>query len=357
MSDKGQDRAAAAQQQATNAAVLAAVAQARERRAKARADYEAKTAALNFVKEFDTFNQALMEDPFETAATRVLQWAIRYSWREWSLFAIAVDGMPKYQVDCARELGLSPRRVSKAVAYLQQRGYLEDQPKLIIPVIAPILSGPAPDTEAPQSPAWSAFLDLWKVAHSSDFERLEVARATVMQIRKVRLSEFKKWREQEKNRDASLLEIAREVPKTDAAELKHPSPFELDSDRKEVLEKAKTAPVDGRMQFDTHHFLFTEISRMQRAYPNSEFSSVPIDETDPNHQNLVRIILEKIGTDEESLVGYLVWVNSRFKGLGSDVRGIKRERAPDRPSGPKTLGLLVSWADDYARVCGRPKRS
>jgi len=351
MSESGESKATTAKQRAAQAAVAAATAQARERRAKARADYDELTQELLFVKEFHSHNLAIMQDPFEVIATRVLTWARRYAWGEYSLFAIAVDGQPKYQVDCCRELGLKPRTVSKAVKYLQQRGYLEDQPKLIIPVIAPVLSGPAPEADA-KSPEWGAFLALWEVAHSTEFEQLEVARATVNQIRKVRLSEYKKWREQETKARASLLEIARQQPDHgDGSKLL--SPYEENLRR--LKAKAQNRPVEEGMQSEARKILFAEIEHMQLAYPKSEFANPPIDPQNPDHQNLVNLLLKKLGTyNSDYLVGFVVWVAAAFKGIGRDEKGLRKKRPPGSESGPKTLGLLVNWAEDYVQKAGKP---
>ena len=326
--------------------MAAAQAQAVQRRAEASAAYEERTRPLKFIKEFQDHNLAIMSDIFEPVASRVLAWVRRYAWGEWALFAIGVDGMPKYQVDCCRELGLKPRAVSKAVSYLQWRGYIEDQPKLLTPVVSPQMGGPAPDTEA-KSPEWSAFCELWNVAHSADFEKLEVARATVDQIRKVRRADYKKWREQERKAAATLLETARQLPDPSAGSGSL-TPFQ-ESQQRVAAKKAQHGSVDGGMQSEVRNLAFSEIARMQHAYPNSSFGSDVIDPANPGHQNLVSLIFKKLGShDEEHLLGFLLWIVAQFKGLG----GKRKERRPGLPGGPEGLGLLVEWAGDYAQIDG-----
>ncbi len=358
MSDAGSAAPKLTQEQrAAKAAVDAARAQGRERRAQASVEYERATNGLLFTKRFNSVLYAIMQDVFESVVVRVQAWGERYAWGEWSLFAIDALGQPKHQVDCCRELGLKPRRVSQAVKYLQERGYWEPHAKLIIPVIEPVLTGPSPK-EGVESPAWQAFLHHWEVAHSADFEKLEVARATVEQIRKVRLAEYKKWWDQEKKARATLLETARLIPDPPASS--HPveslTPFEQSVRRHQKA--AQGVPVDGGMHaiHQARDFLFGQIERMQLTYPKSEFASPAIDRKLPEHQQLVTLILDKLGSyDNEYLVGYVVWVAAQFKGLGKDNKGVQRSRPPGSNSGPYSLGLLVNWAEDYGRICGQQR--
>lgn len=190
----------------------------------ARAEYEAKTKGLSFTKDFRTRQEALMRDPLATIGERVMAWILRRSWGEYSLYTIKDDGTPAYQVDCANELGIDKRKVSNAVAYNQRRGYLENQPKKLYPVIAPI-SGDPPQ-KVTRSPDFLQFIEDWKVTHSADFQELEVARSTVERIRKVILSEYKKSRRPNQNGGASLLEIKESVKRDP---IPPPQPFVLGS--------------------------------------------------------------------------------------------------------------------------------
>jgi hypothetical protein len=356
-SSKARDRAAAA-------SITLAVAQARDRRAAAAAEYEKETAGLLFTKDFNTDMEATMRDKLNGNGERFLAWLKRYAWGEYSTFAIGVDGWPKTQQDASRELGIKKQAVSHLVIYYEARGYLRREGRKLYPVIAPQLSAP------PQKVARShdkltfrEFLESWKVAHSHDFSELEVARSTVDKIRKVMLSDYKKSLKQATNAPASLLEIAREEPgDSPAGSGSSTTPFEEDNRRRAEgrTTQPKNGSVDGGAQSNgrkfsgsevtqAREFLFSEISRMQSAYPGSAFSATPIDGDDPEHQRLINLILKKLGgADEEYLVGFVVWVAANFKGLGFNTR----KRAPGTRSGPESLGLLVNWAEDYAAVAG-----
>ena len=173
-------------------------------RAQARAEYESATRGLIFTKDFQTRQEALMHDPLATVGERVMAWILRRSWGEYVLYAIRDDGEPAFQRDCAKDLGIDKKAVSHAVAYYQRRGYLENQPKKLYPVISPVLGGPP--KKVVRSSDFLQFINDWKVAHSSDFHELEVARSTVERIRKVILSEYKKSRTAGTNGGPSLYE-------------------------------------------------------------------------------------------------------------------------------------------------------
>ncbi len=358
-----QSKAERERQRAAQAGMTAAQAQAREKRALASAEYEEATQGLGFSKEFHTHNAAVMRDVLEAAGPRFLAWLRRNAWGEYSLFAIGPDGEPLTQADAARDLGISKSRISHVVAYYEARGLVECKGKVLYPVISPGLF-PPPEKVA-DSRNFSKFLEHWKVAHSSDFHELEVARSTVKRIRKVLLSHYKAYRKQETNAGASLLETARPLPDPEA-ELRSCSPLEESNRRHEETEKAaaqaaeeqpKNPPEKGGEQSKGQRaramrkLLFEEIARMQRAHPTSEFSRIPIDPKNPDHDKLVTLILAKLGGAwrEERVIGWLMWVAAKFKGLGGTPHE-RKKRAPGMAGGPETLGLLVVWAEDYARI-------
>jgi hypothetical protein len=187
-----------------------------ETRELARAEYETKTKGLIFTKDFQTRQEALMRDPLATVGERVMAWILRRAWGEYALYAIRDDGTPALQIDCARDLKIDKRRVSAAVDYLKGRGYLLDIPgKKLYPSISPVLVSPPEKSE--KSAEYRTFLQSWKVAHSTDFEELEVARSTVKRITKVLLSDYKKSRLLNGNGAASLLETERGKTETNPA--------------------------------------------------------------------------------------------------------------------------------------------
>ena len=72
------------------------------------------------------------------------------------------------------------------------------------------------------------------------------------------------------------------------------------------------------------------------------------------HQTLVNLILDRLQTyDEEEIVTYVQHVAFQFKGIGMAGKHVK-PRAPGTPNGPDGLGLLVKWAEDWARLNGKP---
>jgi hypothetical protein len=330
-----------------------ALAQARQRRDEATAEYEEATRGLNFTKEFHGHNEAIMRDQMATHGERYLAWLRRRAWGEYSLYAIGMDGSPLLQEDAAKELGIDKRRISGVANYYESRGFLRREGKRQYPVISPVL-GPSPENSS-RSADFSAFLESWKVTHSSDFSELEVARSAVSRIRKVILSDYKKSREQASKAAGTLLEIARPIPDPPLAAVPVLSPFEQSNRRAQAAQAGKNPSDEGQVQSkdQARSFLFSEIARMQKAYPHTTFARPPIDPECEEHQRLVNLILKKLGQhDEEYLVGYVVWVAANFKGLGRNTR----QRPPGRSGGPEGLGLLVNWAEDYARIAGEKRQ-
>jgi hypothetical protein len=190
-----------------------------------KAEYEAKTKGLAFTKDFLSRQEALMRDPMATVGERVMAWILRRSWGEFRLYAIKSDGEAAFQVDCARELGIGKRRVSAAVSYYQKRGYLETHPKKLYPIISPALASPQ---KVPYSPDFLQFMEEWKVAYSSDFEEEKVLSSRLKEIRKVRLSLYKKSKTPAQSGGASLCieskKIKEESPSSSSAVQSLPLP-------------------------------------------------------------------------------------------------------------------------------------
>jgi hypothetical protein len=161
-----------------------------------RARYEEFTAAMRavprFIRDPIIAVDSLADDHTNTYAARVVAWVKRESWGNYSLHCIHEDGTPAFQADCAKALNIDKRRVSKAIAYHEARGRIRVSGKLLYPVISPVPPG-LPEQSPEKSPEWGTFLQLWKVAHPSDFHDLQVARSRVKQLQKVLLSDYKKW--------------------------------------------------------------------------------------------------------------------------------------------------------------------
>ena len=145
--------------------------------------FERQTRGLRFTKDFNSSLDAVMRDELSTAAQRVLAWAKRRAWGNFSLHCKGEDGKPAYQADCAQELGIDKTTVSKTITYYEQRGYIRTEGRLIYPVLEPQPTTPPPE-KVGDSPNFSEFLKLWKVANSPNFQALEEARSTVKKAAK-----------------------------------------------------------------------------------------------------------------------------------------------------------------------------
>lgn len=183
-----------------------------------RSEFEAATRGVSFTKDFNPSLEALMNDPLETYVARVFAWTKRKAWGNQCLYCVNSDGSPAFQVDCVRELKIAKYTVCKAVNYLVRRGYLEMRgtAKVLYPVISPDPANTQTKGEdIKKLPAYATFLEDWKVAHSSDFAELEVARSTVERIRKVILTGYREWRALQTNPGPSLLKENSEVKEED----------------------------------------------------------------------------------------------------------------------------------------------
>lgn len=355
----GNGRATSAAERAAAAALAVEEAAIRQRRADAGAEYEHVTEGLRFSKEFWTHQEAIMRDPMESYGTRFMAWLKRRSWGEFSLYAIREDGWEATQQHAADELGIHKQRISAVVSYYEARGYLYREGKRLYPVIAPT---PPPIDQ--KVLADRTFLEYWKVQHVSDFLALKVALAEVARLYKVRRRARQEWEAKTgtsgTNAPASLLETAGRVPE-DPAGSKSLTPFQKDERRRRKRKtQPQNRPVDGGKQSkaqeyaQAREFVRSEVVRMQKAYPNTEFAHPPFDpDTNPEHQNLIELILKRIGTDQDRITGYVVHVVANFKGWGHGEHS--RKRAPGAKNGPYSLGLLVNWAEDYARLDPPPR--
>ena len=155
-------------------------------------DFKQKTAGLAYTPDFNDALEAISHDRLATSAERILAWIKRNSWGRNSWYAITADQKVAWQSDCAAELKIDKRRVSKVIKYLIQRGYLQNELKLLYPVVSPQLD--SYEKVAGGGDFFINFLAEWKVAHSTDFSELEVSRSNVARIRRMMLSDFKRWR-------------------------------------------------------------------------------------------------------------------------------------------------------------------
>lgn len=176
--------------------------------AQARAEYEKATQGLLFTKDFTSLD-AIIQDRLATAGERVYAWIKRRAWGNYRLFCVNEDGTPAYQCDCVAETGILKQIVSRTVQYLEKRGYVRTEGKLIYPVLSPVLGEAS--KKVTRSVDFLQFIDDWKVTHSVDFEELEVARSNVERIRKVILSGYKQWLASRTNGGPTLIESKRVI--------------------------------------------------------------------------------------------------------------------------------------------------
>ena len=184
-------------------------------------EFQAQTARTPFVKIPKDVLEATMRDQLATIWQRVLAWIMLYSWGNYSFYAIKDDGTPRLQRDCAAELGISKFAVSKAVRYGITRGYLQKEIKILYPLTNPQLGANCKKV-AYSGNLWQLFIEEWKVANSCNFQEMEVARSTIKRIRKVVLSDYKKWLASATNGGPSLYKIQEDLRETDPPP---PQPF------------------------------------------------------------------------------------------------------------------------------------
>lgn len=210
------------------------------------------------------------------------------------------------------------------------------------PVIAP---QPRFVPKADPTGKWKDFLDHFRVANSATFHEWEIARDAYVPLHKNLMREYKKWREQTTKQRTTLLETARPLP--DQLSSRSGSPFKASNERaREKSSQERSKEVGTR--FDCRQFLADEIARMQKAYKNTAFAQTPIDRDKPEHEQLLNLIVSKLGNpwDEGYYNAFAMDVAAKFKGLGLLN---SQPRAPGKPGGPEGLGLLVNWAEDFAR--------
>jgi hypothetical protein len=92
---------------------------------------------------------------------------------------------------------------------------------------------------------------------------------------------------------------------------------------------------------------FSELRAAQQAFPHTDFSSELISPSNPGDVATVRRILRLVSA--EYMASFLDFVRSKFRGLDRNALGLLPARSPAHPHGPRSLGLIVCWAEDYAK--------
>src|ERR1017187_6678689 len=95
------------------------------------------------------------------------------------------------------------------------------------------------------------------------------------------------------------------------------------------------------------NLLFSEFKRMQKAYPRSDFGQQPISAQSKADQLIVFRILHAVGA--ANVIDFLGTCVSKFKGLDRNALGKMTPRSPRVIGGPRSFGLILTWAQDYGR--------
>ena len=332
-----------------------------QRRARGRAEYQAETAGLIFSKDFQSRQDAVIHDTLATVGERYMAWILRYSWGEYSLYAIAPDGEPLHQRDFCALTGIEKQRVSAAHAYYKQRGYLRDSSKLLYPVISPRLQ--PPPEKVTRSADFLQFVENWKVTHSADFEALEVARSTVKKIRQVLLSDYKKSRQLETIENTTLLRDLldpRETAKRAGDRVSEPPPAKTPpvDDLGEVAPIEEYGPPDqddsapdnaNPTEPKPAGILHEAIARWQADYPNSSFGRERFTALGKVDRVFLTGLLDRLQLD-----GLTRPSDETYEFVGFVQERFREGRTPGTPAGPDSLGLLWLWAEDF--TAGREQR-
>ncbi len=95
---------------------------------------------------------------------------------------------------------------------------------------------------------------------------------------------------------------------------------------------------------------FSEIARMQEHFKHADFSRERISRDSKSDRVLVRRLLALVGADTVHVMKFLLDVAARFKGLDRNAIAKLPPRSPEDPTGPRSLGLILHWAEDFART-------
>ena len=193
-----------------------------------------KGKGLTFTKDFTVAILAVMNDELAPPAQRVLAWAKFRAWGKQRLYCVRDDGQPAFQKDCAQELNLHKSTVSKTYAYLEMRGYVQLEGKLLYPALSPELIQP-PDRKVSDSETFASYLEVWKVANSATFDEWQVADATAKRCKLVALRDY---RDEMARKQSAPLPIPKDLEDSDIEEEK-----QTDRPLSELLEAPAPDPV------------------------------------------------------------------------------------------------------------------
>jgi len=96
---------------------------------------------------------------------------------------------------------------------------------------------------------------------------------------------------------------------------------------------------------DAENLLWNEVRNMQEAYPHTGFSSELLNRETRRDQFFIRGLLNTVGA--ANVYQFVLWVAGKFKGIDRNGLAKLEPRAPGYKHGPRSLGLLATWASEY----------
>jgi hypothetical protein len=111
--------------------------------------------------------------------------------------------------------------------------------------------------------------------------------------------------------------------------------------------RTKLPELETQEEREAEQLLFSEISRMRQMYPATDFGAADFSLERECDRIIARRILRTVGA--ENLTQFLLTVIANFKGIDRNSLGKQAPRAPGMPRGPRGIGLIVTWADDFQR--------
>lgn len=92
---------------------------------------------------------------------------------------------------------------------------------------------------------------------------------------------------------------------------------------------------------------YSELPRMQKAYKHADFAKEAVDRERKTDRIAVHRLVKIVSP--EFTLPFLAEVATKFRGLDRNSLGKMPARAPGDPHGPRSLGLILEWARDFAR--------
>ncbi len=111
--------------------------------------------------------------------------------------------------------------------------------------------------------------------------------------------------------------------------------------------RTKLPELETQEEREAENILFSEISRMRQMYPATDFGAAEFSQERECDRIIARRILRTVGA--ENLTQFIISVIANFKGIDRNSLGKQEPRAPGMTRGPRGIGLIVTWADDFGR--------